>query len=71
MVKNEYDVLYGFSAKVWSYSVQTILNSFQNLYAEAGIAGASSDNDRRQFLMDLQIRSATCGYFSCQFDTSI
>ena len=42
-----------FSAKGGEFSAQTIINLFQNLYAEAGITGASSHSGRRQFVTEL------------------
>ena len=42
-----------FSAKGGGFSAQTIINLFQNLYAEAGIDGASSHSGRRQFVTEL------------------
>ncbi len=42
-----------FSAKGEGFSAQTIINLFQNLYAEAGITGASSHSGRRQFVTEL------------------
>lgn len=42
-----------FSAKGGSFTAQTIVNLFQSLYKEAGVAGASSHSGRRQFVTEL------------------
>jgi len=42
-----------FSAKGGSFSAQTIVNLFQNLYEAAAITGASSHSGRRQFVTEL------------------
>jgi integrase/recombinase XerD len=42
-----------YSAKGGSFTAQTIVNLFQNLYRAAGIAGASSHSRRLQFATEL------------------
>jgi integrase/recombinase XerD len=42
-----------FSAKGGSFTAQTIVNLFQNLYRAAAITGASSHSGRRQFVTEL------------------
>jgi integrase/recombinase XerD len=42
-----------FSAKKGSFTPQTIVNLFQNIYRAAAVAGASSHSGRRQFITEL------------------
>ena len=42
-----------YSGKGGSFTAQTIVNLFQNLYSAASIAGASSHSGRRQFVTEL------------------
>ena len=50
---NRIDAPLIFSAKGGGFNAQTIINLFQKLYEEAGIAGASSHSGRRQFVTEL------------------
>lgn len=42
-----------YSGKGGGFSAQTVVNLFQRLYRQAGIAGASSHSGRRQFVTEL------------------